>query len=145
MGKYEDALSSLERAVTLDPLNPQYHIGLGDALHGIDRDDDARHAYNDAQTLGLNNALQRAQINTWIALTYYSKGRFQEALASCEASDDINRPICLAFVYDKLARHADAEAMLARIRGSSGDGATLRTHCIGLMSLCSAETRFLNL
>jgi TolB-like protein/Flp pilus assembly protein TadD len=124
MGKYGAALSTMERAVALDPLNPEYYIGLGDALHIANREDDARRAYNNAKTLAQNNALQRAQINTWIALTYYAEGNFQQALAACEDSDDINRPICLALVYDKLARHADAETMLAKIRASSGgDGA----------------------
>jgi TolB-like protein len=120
MNKTDAALKALERAVVLDPLNPQYHVGLGD-VYSAGHYTEARHAYEDAKALATNNALLRAQINTWIAFTYYFAGNLQEAQAACAISDEINKPICLAFVYDKLGRHADAETMLAKVRASSGD------------------------
>jgi len=50
-------------------------------------------------------------------MLYYLLGDFERARASCEpAPDNEIRHTCLALVYEKLARHADAEAQLAKLK-----------------------------
>ena len=57
-------------------------------------------------------------------LAYYGLGDLQSARASCETKPDywVSQQ-CLAVIYDKLGRHADAEAELAKLKASQGDGA----------------------
>ena len=55
-------------------------------------------------------------------LAYYALGNLQSARASCEAKPDYwLTQWCLAVVYDKLGRHADAEAELAKLKAANGD------------------------
>jgi TolB-like protein/Flp pilus assembly protein TadD len=121
MDNRDAALTAMQRAVVLDPLNPQYHIRLGGVLYAAGRYDDAMRAYEDGAALAQNDALLRAQANMWIALVHYSRGNFQEALIACDGADEVNKPICLALVYDKLGRHADGEHALAKFRAAIGD------------------------
>ena len=60
-------------------------------------------------------------------MAYYSLGKFQSAASSCEAkADNARLQACLAITYDKLGRHADAEAMFAKIQASIGDSRAYR-------------------
>ena len=53
-------------------------------------------------------------------------GDFESARSACEQDADENEgEFCLAITYDKLGRHADAEAMLAKVRAKEGDTGTL--------------------
>ena len=55
-------------------------------------------------------------------LAYYALGDLQSARASCEAKrDDSMSQVCLAATYDKLGRHADAEAVRAKLQASNGE------------------------
>jgi hypothetical protein len=55
-------------------------------------------------------------------LAYYGLGDFQSARSSCESRPDyFATRWCLELVYDKLARHADAEAGLKAWQAASGD------------------------
>jgi serine/threonine-protein kinase len=57
-------------------------------------------------------------------LAYYAQGEFQLARMSCESKrDDLLTQMCLAITYAKLGRRADAESVLARLRGRTGDWA----------------------
>lgn len=57
-------------------------------------------------------------------LAYYAQGNLQSAQASCESKPDWGySQLCLAMTYNKLGRHADAEAMLVKYRASQGDTA----------------------
>ena len=54
-------------------------------------------------------------------LPIYGLGDLQSARASCETKpDDWGSQQCLAVVYDKLGRHADAEAELAKMKARNG-------------------------
>jgi tetratricopeptide (TPR) repeat protein len=60
---------------------------------------------------------------------YYDVGDYQRARASCESARPPADPaasfygisVCLAITYEKLGRHADAEAMLTRLHSWYGD------------------------
>ena len=55
---------------------------------------------------------------------YYGLGDLQSARASCETKPDYwGSQQCLAVIYDKLGRHADAEAELAKLKAAQGDTA----------------------
>ena len=54
-------------------------------------------------------------------MTANTRGDFERASATCVRAGEVNGPWCLSMVYEKLGRHAEAEAMLARIRALAGD------------------------
>jgi len=57
-------------------------------------------------------------------LAYYGLGDLESARTSCEAKPDYWRSQqCLAVSYDKLGRHADADAELAKLKAAFGDAA----------------------
>jgi tetratricopeptide (TPR) repeat protein len=60
-----------------------------------------------------------------LGIGYNALGDLQNARAACEDADESTgadaKQGCLAITYDKLGRHADAEAMLTKIRASQGD------------------------
>ena len=55
-------------------------------------------------------------------LAYYGLGDLKNARASCETKPDYwSSQQCLSVVYDKLGRHADAEAELAKLKAALSD------------------------
>jgi tetratricopeptide (TPR) repeat protein len=53
-----------------------------------------------------------------------TEGDFERARASCETKPDFwLSQQCLAVIYDKLGRHSDAEAELAKLKAALGDAA----------------------
>jgi tetratricopeptide (TPR) repeat protein len=57
-------------------------------------------------------------------LAYYGLGDLESARASCETKPDYwGNQQCLAVIYDKLGRHADAEAELSKLKAALGDAA----------------------
>ena len=53
---------------------------------------------------------------------YYALGNLEGARASCETQRDfLGNQWCLAVTYDKLGRHADADAEISKLKGSYGD------------------------
>jgi serine/threonine-protein kinase len=55
-------------------------------------------------------------------LAYYGLGDLERARASCETQPDSwQSQQCLAVIYDRLGRHADAEAELAKLKAAQGD------------------------
>jgi tetratricopeptide (TPR) repeat protein len=55
---------------------------------------------------------------------YYGLGDLQSARAHARRSGDYwGSQWCLAVIYDKLGRHADAEAELAKLKAAQGDAA----------------------
>jgi tetratricopeptide (TPR) repeat protein len=60
----------------------------------------------------------------WRGLAYYGLGDLESARATCETKPDYwLSQQCLAVIYDKLGRHADAQAVLAKCRAAGGDAA----------------------
>jgi TolB-like protein len=118
MGRTDAGIAAARRAVVLDPLNPNSHYRVGDALHYARRYEEAVAAYDAALALEPDNGRTLGGRG----LAYYALGNLQSARASCEAKPDSwLTQWCLAVVYDKLGRHADAEAELAKLKAANGD------------------------
>jgi TolB-like protein/cytochrome c-type biogenesis protein CcmH/NrfG len=119
MGRIEPGLAAVRRAVTLDPLNARSHVVLGTALYLSRRYREAVAATTDA--ISLDPDYQSAYADRGLA--YYGLGDLERARASCEVKPDWQSQQCLAVAYDKLGRHADAEAVLANMKAANGDDA----------------------
>ena len=75
-------------------------------------------ALKDAKALAPNDGW----INSWLGYAYYRISNLQSARAVCEEGTvGFLNGFCLALVYEKLGRHADAQSMLANMRASWGD------------------------
>jgi TolB-like protein/Flp pilus assembly protein TadD len=118
LGHTAEAIAAARRAVTLDPLNFHVHrtVGIAFAL--------ARQYPDAIAALRTAISLQPDWVRNYALLGWaqYARGDFEAARSSCEAAlaDEMGQD-CLAVVYRKLGRQADAEAMLQRVRTSEGD------------------------
>ena len=118
MGRTEAGIAAGRRAVVLDPLDTASHFHLGVSLFSARQNKEAIAAFTDA----LATDPEEPQSNAQLGLAYYGLGDFERARTSCERMpEDQSNQLCLAVTYDKLGRHADAEAMLAKYMGSKGD------------------------
>jgi Tfp pilus assembly protein PilF len=118
MGRKEAGIAAARRAVLLDPLNHITHHGLGVVLYDARQYAEAIGAFQDNMALDPDYALTPA----WRGLAYYALGDFQNARSSCESKPNYwGNQWCLAVVYNKLGRHADAQSILAKYRASMGD------------------------
>jgi TolB-like protein/Flp pilus assembly protein TadD len=120
IGRFEGGIAATERAVVLDPLGRLSHSNLGRALYSARRYEEAAAAFAQVTSLYPNF---KQNYGEW-GLALYELGDLEKARATCETGlDDEGSHFCLALVYDKLKRHADAEAQLAKIKVTSGDDA----------------------
>jgi tetratricopeptide (TPR) repeat protein len=123
MGQTDAGLAAVRHAVQLDPLNPAAHRLLGSMLFWSHHDKEAIAAAE--ETLALDPAHPGALAVRGLA--YYALGDYQKARASCEAGpragkgSDYHIQVCLALTYEKLGRHADAEAMVTAVKSWYGD------------------------
>ena len=115
MGHFDVGVAAARRAVVLDPLARQSHHALGQALYSARRYEEAAAAF--AEVISLSPDFKDTYGNRGLA--YYGLGDFERARASCESQPDYwLSQWCLAVVYDKLGRHADADAMLSKIKAA---------------------------
>jgi TolB-like protein/tetratricopeptide (TPR) repeat protein len=120
MGHFDAALAAARRAVVLDPLARRSHNALAQALYAARRYEEAVAAFAEVISLDPDYKASYGQRG----LAYYGLGDLQSARASCETKPDYwVSQWCLAVIYDKLGRHADAETVLAKYRATEGDGA----------------------
>ena len=118
MGRADAGITAVRRAAVLDPLNPAVRGRLGSALILARRYDEALTAYQEFIDLDPGWPMGYA----WRGITYYVLGDLQSARASCEAKPDlVPSRFCLAVTYEKLGRHADALAMLAKVQTENGE------------------------
>ncbi len=119
MGQFDAGLAATRRAVVLDPLSRATHSALGRALYAARRYEEAVAAFNEAISLDPDFKGTYGERG----LAYYGLGNLDRARDSCETKPDywVSQQ-CLAVIYDKLRRHADAEAELAKIK-ALGDAA----------------------
>src|SRR5215469_2222914 len=109
MGRTDAGIAAARRAVVLDPLNPERYAYLYGALLDARQYKDA--TAHEALVLDPNYPLPYRWISD------YMLGNYQEARATCESSRQYQESqVCLALIYEKLGRHADAEAQLAKIK-----------------------------
>lgn len=117
IGRTETGLATVRRLLVLDPLNPVNHFGFGTSLAFARRYADAVRALDEARALGGDDVA----VNMWLGLARYFSGDLEGARAACERAGDVNGPWCLSMVYHRLGRHAEAEAMLAKVKVLGGD------------------------
>jgi TolB-like protein/Flp pilus assembly protein TadD len=118
MGNFDQGLARLRRAVVLDPVDGYYYFQFGRSLFYARRYDEALSAY--AEAIRFAPELKFSLVFRGLAL--YMQGNLQAARSSCEAQAAYPvSQLCLAVIYDKLHRHADAEAALAKFQAASGD------------------------
>jgi TolB-like protein/DNA-binding winged helix-turn-helix (wHTH) protein/Tfp pilus assembly protein PilF len=121
MGHFEAGLAAAHRAVVLDPLNSRSHSMLGQVLLLARRYTDAVAAFTEVISLDPSD---RFAIG-YRGLAYYGVGDLARARWSCETKPDHwATQWCLAITYDKLGRHADADAVVARMKATYGDAAS---------------------
>jgi tetratricopeptide (TPR) repeat protein len=119
MGHFDAAVAAARRAVALDPLARQSHSALGHSLYLARRYAETVAAW--AEVISLAPDYKSAYGERGLA--YYGLGDLERARGSCETKPDYwVSQWCLAVIYDKLGRHADAEAVLAKYRAAQGDG-----------------------
>jgi len=120
MGHFDAGVAATRRAVVLDPLARQSHSALADSLYVFRRYQEALAAL--AEVISLEPDDKRTYGER--GLIYYVLGDLESARASCETKPDHwDSQWCLAVTYDRLGRHADAEAALAKLGALKGDGA----------------------
>jgi len=115
MGRFDAGIVAARRAVLLDPLNRDSHAALLNALTTARRLDEAKSALQDVLTLDPDYA------DPYIVWGfYYLIGDLQASRTWCEKRPaEWGAQMCLAIVYNKLGRHADAEAELAKLKASN--------------------------
>jgi tetratricopeptide (TPR) repeat protein len=118
MGHFDAGLAATRRAVVLDPLAHESHYYLSWVLYDARRYEEAAAAL--AELISLEPEFK--QTYGLRGLAYYGLGDLQSARASCETTPDhwLSRQ-CLSVTYDKLGRHADAEAVLSEMKTAMGD------------------------
>jgi TolB-like protein len=120
MGRADAGIAAARRGVVLDPLSHESRRRLGVDLYFVRRNEEAIAALQEALALDPNNLLA----TSYLGLAYYGLGDFGRARAWCESKPGYwGSQWCLAVTYDKLGRHADAEAMLAKMQAENGDSA----------------------
>jgi TolB-like protein len=120
MGRLDAGIADLRRAVTLDPLNVISHYLLGRGLYWARRYEDALAPL--AEAIALDPEHQPSY--QYRGLAYYGLGDFDKARSACEPKPKWwGTQWCLALAYEKLGRHADAEAARARLWEMQGESA----------------------
>jgi TolB-like protein len=120
MGHFDAGVAAARRAVVLDPLARGSYTVLGRALYTARRYEEAVAAF--AEALSLDPGFKVTYADRGFA--YYGLGNLQSARAACETKHDYwPSHWCLSVVYDKLGRHADAEAELVKLKATQGDAA----------------------
>jgi TolB-like protein/lipoprotein NlpI len=118
MGHIDAGLAAARRAVVLDPLARDSHSVLGRALHAARRYEEAIEVLSG----GINLDPHDKAFYTYRGFAYYALGALESARASCETNRDYSgNQWCLAVTYDKLGKHAEAEAEIAKLKASFGD------------------------
>ena len=118
MGHFDAGVAATRRAVVLDPLASASHFDLAQALYAARRYEESVATW--AEVLRLDPDFKANY--TWLGFAYYGLGDFQSARTSCETKPDYwSNQWCLAVIYEKLGRHADAEAELAKLKAATGD------------------------
>ena len=119
MGRTDAGIAAGRRAVALDPLNPSSHGALAGMLSNARQYRAAIASLQEAIDL----APEREPLYAgWVAFYYFALGDVERARIFCEKATNFGfRRECLAIIYEKLGRHADAEALVADIHATLGD------------------------
>jgi tetratricopeptide (TPR) repeat protein len=112
-----DALSAVDRAVTLNPLDSTAHLTRGLVLYFLRRHQEARASLIEALRLG-DNVIGRL----WAAANEISMGNPAAAVRYSERDREaLYGQQMLAIAYYQLGRKKDAHAVLDRMTADNGD------------------------
>jgi TolB-like protein/cytochrome c-type biogenesis protein CcmH/NrfG len=121
LGHFEPAVQAARRSLSLDPQDVNAHTTLGMALYLARRYDEALVALQHARALNPDSHY----IQYAVTLSLLASGQTPQARAQCESSsipmDEDFRHHCLALVYHRLGRQADAERELQQLKALDGD------------------------
>jgi TolB-like protein len=118
MGRTDAGVASARRALVLDPLARDSHSVLGRALYAARRYEESVVALSE----GISLDPSAKAFYTYRGFSYYGLKDLDGARTSCENERDYaGSQWCLSVTYDKLGRHADAEAELSKLKASFGD------------------------
>jgi TolB-like protein/Tfp pilus assembly protein PilF len=121
LGHFEPAVKAARRLVSLDPQDVNAHITLGIALYHARRYGEALAAFQDAKVLNPGSRY----LQTYMTRTLLASGQTEQARQQCESPstplDDDFRHHCLALVYHRLERQADAERELEQLKAMNGE------------------------
>jgi TolB-like protein len=118
MGRTDAGMMAARRAAVLDPLNPSGRELLGYTMSNARRPDEALTAFQQLVAL-LPDSPNGYALR---GIAHYTLGDLQSARSSCETKPDFSlSQLCLAMTYQKLGRHADAQATLAKAQAENGE------------------------
>jgi TolB-like protein/tetratricopeptide (TPR) repeat protein len=121
LGHADTAISYARHGVAVDPLNSLSRRALGDTLRYARRYDEAIAAYQASIAVDPEHSAESYALR---GLSYYLAGNLSLAQSSCEVRPDYFRSqVCQAVIYDRLGRHGDAAAVVAKIMQSGGEAA----------------------
>lgn len=131
--KFDEAIAEAERALALDPNDPDGHVALAWALIFSGRPQDALPAVERAMRLDPLHPEVYAYV---LGISRLGLGQFEEAVTALERAhkrspDDRNVNIPLAVAYERLGRHEQARAALKRY---TDVWSIFSTHIDGVMS-----------
>lgn len=119
-GHVDTAIATLRRVAVLDPLERRSYTILAEALYNARRYEDAVKVFGEAATLDPDFV----GLYGLRGLALYGLGQFENARSSCEDKREFwLSQQCLAMVYRKLGRSAEADAMLAKMKAALGEDA----------------------
>jgi serine/threonine-protein kinase len=118
MGRTDAGIAAARHAVVLDPLARDSHSVLGRALYAARRYEESVLALSE----GISLDPGAKAFYTYRGFSYYGLKDLDGARTSCENERDFaGNQWCLSVTYDKLGRHADAEAEISKLKASFGD------------------------
>jgi TolB-like protein/Flp pilus assembly protein TadD len=118
MGRTDAGLAAARRALVLDPLARDSHSVLGRALYAARRYEESVVALSEG--ISLDPSVKA--FYTYRGFAYYGLKDLDSARTSCEKERDYaGNQWCLSVTYDKLGKHADAEAEISKLKASFGD------------------------
>ena len=118
MGHFNAGITAIRRSVVLDPLDRRSHTELGRALYVARRYQEAVMALAEAISLDPNHEADYGNRG----FAFYGLGDLESARGSCETKREYwVSQWCLAVVYAKLGRRAEAEAQLKTYQAALGE------------------------
>jgi Flp pilus assembly protein TadD len=143
-GAYAEALPHILRAVELRPTDEEIVFNAGNALAGLNRDDEAKAWFEKA--IGMNPRNARAYTNLGALLV--RQGKFGEAIRKLETAEGLN-PGCsltrlnLAVALARTGRTKEAAARLEEAVRLAPDSLLLRTKVVQAYWLMGLRDRAL--
>jgi tetratricopeptide (TPR) repeat protein len=120
LGRTDEALAAVRQAVSVDPLAPAGIQQLAFTSYDARRYDEALTFARQVASLDPG----RPRLNYLVGLIKLATGALEEAAAACEKERvEWQRQTCLAIVYQKLDRSAEAAAQLEELKKNGDNSA----------------------